>query len=70
MKKVMSIFAALVVIVGLCFGCGTTDKPEPEVPEQPQESNVKKWEPETTAPSKTPSVDGGHDHSDHSGHSH
>ena len=77
MKKVVSLFAALVVIAGLCVSCRTADKPAPEVPEQPQESTTKQWEPETAAPTKAPSAAPDHDHSDHdysdhdhSGHDH
>ena len=73
MKKVISMFAILVMIVGLCTGCKNkeADKPKPEATQQTQESNAKDWEPETSKQSTT-DTQGGHDHStgDHSGHNH
>jgi len=49
MKKIVSVFAVLVVTVGLCAGCGKAEKPELEKAEQP----------------KVHSADDGHDHSGH-----
>jgi len=73
MKKVISMFAILVVIGGLCTGCKDkeADKPKPETTQQSQESNTKDWEPETSEET-TNSPQGGHDTSvgDHSGHNH
>ena len=74
MKKVISMFAILVMIGGLCTSCKDkeADKPKPETTQQSQESNTKDWEPETSKQSTTNSTQGGHDHSagDHSGHNH
>jgi uncharacterized protein YxeA len=72
MKKVISIFAILVMIGGLCTGCKNkeTDKPKPEVTQQSEESKAKDWEPETSEQSTTDSTQGEHDHGDHSGHDH
>ncbi len=73
MKKVISMFAILVMTVGLCAGCKKdTDTPKPDTTQQSQESNAKDWEPETSKQPTTDSTQGGHDHSvgDHSGHNH
>ncbi len=76
MKKVMSMFAILVMFCGLCTGCKDkdkdADKSKPEATQQSQESNAKDWEPETSKKPTTNSTQGGHDHSagDHSGHNH
>jgi len=74
MKKVISMFVILVMIVGLCTGCKDkeADKPKPEATQQSQESNTKDWEPETSKQPTTRSTQGGHDTSvgDHSGHNH
>ena len=73
MKKVITMFAILVMIAGLCTGCKKdTDTPEPDATQQSQENNAKDWEPETSEPSTTDSTKGGHDLSvgDHSGHNH
>ena len=73
MKKVMSMFAILVMIGVLSAGCKKeADKPEPEATKQSQESNAKDWEPETSEETTTDSPQDGHDHSggDHSGHNH
>ena len=69
MKKVISMFAILVMIGVLCAGC--KDK-KAEATQQSQESNAKDWEPETSKKSTTNSTQGGHDTSvgDHSGHNH
>ncbi len=73
MKKVISMFAILVMIGGLCTGCKgkDADKSKPEATQQSQESNAKDWEPETSK-KPTNSTQGGHDTSvgDHSGHNH
>ncbi len=70
MKKVITVFAVLVMIAGLCTGC--KDQAEPEATQQSQESNAKDWEPETSKESTTNDSHDGHDHSsgDHSGHDH
>ena len=70
MKKVITVFAVLVMIAGLCAGC--KDKPEPEATQQSQESNAKDWEPETSEQPTTNDSHDDHDHSsgDHSGHDH
>ena len=74
MKKVMSMFAILVMIGGLCTGCKDkeADKPNPEATQQSQESNAKDWEPEMSEEPTTNSPEDDHDHStgDHSGHNH
>ena len=74
MKKVISMFAILVMIVGLCTGCKDkdADKSKPEATQQSKESNAKDWEPETSKKSTTNSTQGGHDTSvgDNSGHNH
>lgn len=49
MKKAVSIFAILVMITGLCAGCGKADRSEPEAAKQP----------------KAHSADDGQDHSGH-----
>ena len=40
MKEAISMFAALVIIAGLCVGCGKADKSEPEAVEQPKAHNA------------------------------
>ena len=73
MKKVISMFAILVMIGGLCTGCKNkeTDKPKSEVTQQSEESNAKDWEPETSEQPTDNSHDGhDHDAGDHSGHDH
>ncbi len=74
MKNVISMFAILAMIGGLCAGCKDqkADKPKPEATKQSQEINAKDWEPETSKKSTTDSTQGGHDTSvgDHSGHNH
>ncbi len=74
MKKIISMLAILVMIGGLFAGCKAkeADKTEPEATQQPQQSDSKDWEPETSKQSPTNSPQGGHDPSvgDHSGHSH
>ena len=74
MKKVISMFAILVMIGGLCAGCKgkEADKPKPEATQQSQESDAKDWEPETSEETTTNSPQDGHDPSvgDHSGHDH
>ena len=74
MKKVISMFAILVMIGGLCAGCKDkeAEKPKPEATQQSQEGNAKDWEPETSKQPTTNSTQGGHDTSvgDHSGHNH
>ena len=71
MKKVISMFAILVMIAVLCAGCKDkqADKPKPAATQQSQESNAKDWEPETSKQPTTHSDEDGHDH-DHSGHDH
>ena len=74
MKKVISMFAILVMTCGLCTGCKDkgADEAKPEATQQSQESNAKDWEPETSEETTTNSPQGGHDPSvgDHSGHNH
>jgi hypothetical protein len=73
MKKVISMFAILVMIAGLCEGCKKdADTPEPEATQQSQESNAKDWEPETSEQPTDNSPKDDHDQSagDHSGHNH
>ena len=75
MKKVIIMFAILAMIAGLCVGCkkdADTPEPEAEATQQPQESNAKDWQPETSELPATDSTQGGHDPSvgDHSGHNH
>ena len=67
MKKVISMFAILVMIGGLCAGCKDkeADNPKPEATQQSQESNAKDWEPETSKQPTTHSDEDGHDHSGH-----
>jgi len=67
MKKTITMFAAFVMIAGLCAGCGKEDKSEPEAVAQPKASNAKAWEPETA---KQPKAHNAHDGGDHSGHNH
>jgi len=69
MKRVISMFAILVMIGGLCAGCKDkkADKSKPEATQQSQESNAKDWEPET---SKQPTAHSDEDGHDHSGHDH
>ena len=67
MKKTITLFAALLIIAGLCAGCKKEDNSEPEAVAQPKESSAKKWEPETAKP---PQEHNEHDGHDHSGHNH
>ena len=68
MKKVISMFAILALVSGLCAGCKkeADQPPKPETTQQPQESDAKDWEPETSEQS----TDDSHDGHDHSGHDH
>ncbi|RKX37965.1 MAG: hypothetical protein DRP64_16530 [Verrucomicrobia bacterium] len=67
MKKVISMFAILVMIGGLCASCEKdANQPKPEATQQSQESDAKDWEPETSEQS----TDDSHDGHDHSGHDH
>ena len=73
MKNVISMFAILAMIVGLCTGCKNkeADNPNPEATQQSQESKAKDWEPETSEQPTDNSHDGhDHDAGDHSGHDH
>ncbi len=71
MKKVISMFAILVMIGALCAGCKkVADKPIPEATQQSQESDAKNWEPETSEETTTNSPQDDHGHDDHSGHNH
>jgi len=74
MKNVISMFAILVMIGGLCAGCKDkeADKSKPEATQQSQESKAKDWEPETSEQSTADDTHDGHDHDagDHSGHDH
>ena len=65
MKKAMSMFAASVMIAGLCAGCGKADKSEPKAAEQPKTNNAKNWKPETAKQPKAHNVNDGQDHSGH-----
>ena len=65
MKKAVSMFTALVMIAGLCVGCGKADNSEPEAVEQPKASTAKSWEPETAKQPAGHDVNDGHDHSGH-----
>jgi len=65
MKKAVSMFAALVMIAGLCVGCGKADKSEPKAVEKPKARNAKSWEPETAKQPEAHDVNDGHDHSGH-----
>ena len=53
MKTGMSMIVALMIVAGLCVGCGKTDDPETVASEQPKQSgSAAKWEPETASPAK------------------
>jgi len=67
MKKAMSACAAVVVIAGLCVGCGKGDKTQSKEATKPKESAAKNWEPEEV---KQPKAHNAHDGQDHSGHNH
>ncbi len=67
MKKAISMTATLVMLAGLCAGCGKADKPEPEAAARPKESTTKNWAPEEA---KQPKAHNAHDGQDHSGHNH
>ena len=69
MKKLMSMFAVLVMIGVLCAGCTKEDKPKPEATKQSKESSAKKWEPETASQPATRDSHEGHDHGP-GGHDH
>jgi len=69
MKKLMSMFAMLVMIGALCVGCKDAEKPKPEAQKQSKKGTDKNWKPETA--SKPAAKDGheGHDHGP-GGHDH
>ena len=53
MKTGMSMIVALMIVAGLCVGCGKTDDSEAKASEQPKKSsNAAKWEPEAAPPAK------------------
>ena len=76
MKKVISMFAVLMMIAALCVGCNEADSTTSETTEQQQEkkveeNNAKDWEPEIKEEPAPPAA-GGHDPNvgDHTGHNH
>ena len=82
MKKVMSMFAVLMMIGALCVGCEKTGTATPKAAEQQkkkveeekkvvEKNNAKTWEPPTKK-EPAPATTGGHDPNvgDHTGHNH
>jgi len=81
MKKIISMFAVLMMIGALCVGCEKTGTATPGAAEQQkkkvEENNAKNWEPETkkepaTKKAAAAPATGGHDPNvgDHTGHNH
>ena len=66
MKTGVSVFVAMMVLAGLCIGCGTAEKLEPAAVKVPTESDTTISEPEKT---NQPSTNAGHSHEGHS-HTH
>jgi hypothetical protein len=72
MKKTTRVTLAMVVLAGLCMGCG---KSEEQATAPAQATTTETWEPETVALPEGHSADdghdhGGHNHQDHAGHNH
>ena len=65
MMKILSIFAVMMVLAGLCAGCGRVEEVNPEDAKVPKESNAKNSSPEKAEQSKTDSAHADHDHSGH-----
>jgi hypothetical protein len=64
MKYTLCLFAAAVMVSGICTGCRKADTATPASIKKP-ETTDKEWAPETAQPAHDPN-DGG----DHSGHNH
>ena len=69
MKKVISMFAMLVMIGVLFAGCKDADKPKPEAEKQSKKSTDKNWKPETASQPAANDEHKGHDHGP-GGHDH
>ncbi|MBT3200878.1 MAG: hypothetical protein HN350_13295 [Phycisphaerales bacterium] len=74
MKKVISLFAVLMMIGVLCVGCEKTETSKPDADGQ-QTGEVKKdtdknWEPETKKEAAPAAAHDHNDGGDHTGHNH
>ncbi len=67
MKKLICVFAMLVMFGVLCTGCQKTEEPAPTAVEEPNQTDANNWQPETAAP---PVAHDPNDGGDHSGHGH
>ncbi len=70
MKKVICMFAMLVMVGILCAGCNDTDASTPETPKQSETTKDKNWAPEMAEEPATACEHEGHDHDPGDGHSH
>lgn len=70
MKDVIRVLVALIMIAGLCIGCGKGEKTE-TADTAAMEDKGENWEPETVSElPEAHTADDDHDHSDHEGHDH
>ncbi|MBL7114425.1 MAG: hypothetical protein ISS35_01555 [Kiritimatiellae bacterium] len=66
----MKSMLALLIIAGLCVGCGNTESAKPEITEQKSENTSTNWEPEMAKEATATCPAGEHDHDSHEGHDH
>jgi len=69
MKKVICVFAMLVMVGVLCAGCKDAGKTTPETTKQSNESEDKNWQPEMASPTAMDCDHAGHHHGP-GGHDH
>lgn len=74
MNNATKILIAMIMVAGLCIGCGKSKTPEPVKPDavakpaaKPEATDAK-WEPETAK--EKPAAHNPNDGGDHSGHNH
>lgn len=69
MNNTTKILMAMIMVAGLCIGCGKSETPEPVKPAATPEITSEKWAPETATEEK-PAAHNPNDGHDHSGHNH
>ncbi|MDP6524207.1 MAG: hypothetical protein QGH15_08285 [Kiritimatiellia bacterium] len=65
MKDAFLMLATLIIVAGLCVGCGKADRSEKEAAGIAKPNETENWEPEAAELPEGHTADDGHDHSDH-----